>query len=121
MKALVAIAVVSVLVGTAHAQQPAAQQQAPPQAPAGQMCMSQHVEAPGVSAAALITRGYRHQGGGPRRPLGAKRPRGLLLQFRPGARTTTCCAGACASRSKDKSANKLIAPEVQLIHKAGVE
>jgi hypothetical protein len=57
MKALVAIAVVSVLVGAAHAQQqPAAQQQAPP--PAGQTCMSQHVEAPGVSAAALITRGY---------------------------------------------------------------
>ena len=57
MKALVAIAVVSVLVGAAHAQQPAAQQQAP-QAPAGQTCMSQHVEAPGMSAAALITRGY---------------------------------------------------------------
>jgi hypothetical protein len=57
MKALVAIAFVTVLVGTAHAQQqPAMQQQAPP--PAGQTCMSQHVEAPGVSAAALITRGY---------------------------------------------------------------
>jgi hypothetical protein len=57
MKALVAIAVVSVLAGAAHAQQqPAAQQPAPP--PAGQTCMSQHVEAPGVSAAALITRGY---------------------------------------------------------------
>ena len=56
MKALVAIAFVSVLMGTAHAQQqPAARQQAPP---AGQTCMSQHVEAPGVSAAALITRGY---------------------------------------------------------------
>ena len=55
MKALVAIAFVSVSMGTAHAQQPAAQQQAP----AGQpVCMSQHVEAPGVSAAALITRGY---------------------------------------------------------------
>ena len=57
MKALVAIAFVSALMGTAHAQQPppAAQQQAP----AGQaICMSQHVEAPGVSAAALITRGY---------------------------------------------------------------
>ncbi len=58
MKALVAIAVVSVLVGAAHAQQPAVQQQAPPQAPAGQTCMSQHVEAPGMSAAALITRGF---------------------------------------------------------------
>ena len=58
MKALVAIAVVSVLVGAAHAQQPAAQQQAPPQAPPAQMCMSQHVEAPGMSAAALITRGF---------------------------------------------------------------
>lgn len=57
MKALVAIAFVTVLVGTARAQQqPTAQQQAPP--PAGQTCMSQHVEAPGVSAAALITRGY---------------------------------------------------------------
>jgi hypothetical protein len=57
MKALVAIAFVTVLVGAAQAQQqPAAQQQAPP--PAGQTCMSQHVEAPGVSAAALITRGY---------------------------------------------------------------
>jgi hypothetical protein len=56
MKALVAIAFVSVLMGTAHGQQqPTAQQQAPP---AGQTCMSQHVEAPGVSAAALITRGY---------------------------------------------------------------
>jgi hypothetical protein len=55
MKALVAIALFTVLVGTAHAQQPAAQQQAPP---AGQTCMSQHVEAPGVSAAALIGRGY---------------------------------------------------------------
>jgi hypothetical protein len=58
MKALVAIAVVSVSVGAAHAQQPAAQQPAPPQAPAGQTCMSQHVEAPGMSAAALITRGF---------------------------------------------------------------
>jgi len=58
MKALVAIGLVSVLVGAAHAQQPAAQQQAPPQAPAGQTCMSQHVEAPGMSAAALITRGF---------------------------------------------------------------
>ncbi|HEX9327122.1 MAG TPA: hypothetical protein VF915_11425 [Reyranella sp.] len=57
MKALVAIAFMTVLVGAAQAQQqPAAQQQAPP--PAGQTCMSQHVEAPGVSAAALITRGY---------------------------------------------------------------
>ena len=57
MKALSAIAFVFVLMGTAHAQQqqpPAAQ----PQAPAGQLCMSQHVEAPGVSAAALITRGF---------------------------------------------------------------
>lgn len=55
MKAFVAIAVVSVLAGIAHAQQqPTAQQQAP----AAQMCMSQHVEAPGVSATALITRGY---------------------------------------------------------------
>jgi hypothetical protein len=58
MKALVAIAVVSVLVGAALAQQAAAQQQAPPQVPTGQTCMSQHVEAPGMSAAALITRGF---------------------------------------------------------------
>lgn len=57
MKALVAIAFMTVLVGAAQAQQPAAQQQAPSPA-AGQTCMSQHVEAPGVSAAALITRGY---------------------------------------------------------------
>lgn len=56
MKALVAIAFLSALMGTALAQQPPAAQQ---QAPVGQaMCMSQHVEAPGVSAAALITRGY---------------------------------------------------------------
>jgi hypothetical protein len=56
MKALVAIAFVSVLMGTAHAQQQPAGQQ---QAPAGQpVCMSQHVEAPGVSAAALISRGF---------------------------------------------------------------
>jgi hypothetical protein len=27
----------------------------------------------------------------------------------------------CASRSKDKSVNKLIAPEVQLIHKTDVD
>ena len=51
MKALVAIAIVTLLMATAHAQQQ-------PQAPAGQLCMSQHVEAPGVSAAALITRGF---------------------------------------------------------------
>ena len=57
MKALVAIAFMSVLMGTAHAQQPAAQQQQQ-QAPAAQVCISQHVEAPGVSAAALINRGY---------------------------------------------------------------
>ena len=36
MNALVAIGVVSVLMEAALAQQPAAQQQAPPQAPAGQ-------------------------------------------------------------------------------------
>ena len=61
MKALVAIAALSLLAGTALAQQqPAAPQQAPPQPAAGQAssCVSQHVEAPGVSAAALITRGY---------------------------------------------------------------
>src|SRR5512145_2533142 len=59
MKALIAIAVVFVLMGTGHAQQQQQQQPAvQQQAPAGQMCMSQHVEAPGVSAAALITRGF---------------------------------------------------------------
>ena len=59
MKALVAIAFVSVLVATPPMPSSrAAQQQAPPQAPAGQTCMSQHVEAPGMSAAALITRGF---------------------------------------------------------------
>lgn len=73
MKALVAITVAVLLAGGAYAQRPPAaptppaaqqpqlplQQQAPQQgAPAQMTCMSQHVEAPGVSAAALITRGY---------------------------------------------------------------
>ncbi len=58
MKVLVTIALVTVLVGAANAQQPTAPRQAPPQAPTAQTCMSQHVEAPGVSAAALISRGY---------------------------------------------------------------
>ena len=66
MKAPVAITVAVLLAGSAHAQQrppaappPPAQQQAPQPVPPAQMsCMSQHVEAPGVSAAALITRGY---------------------------------------------------------------
>jgi hypothetical protein len=57
MKALVAIVVVIVLGGAAQAQQPAAQQ-APAQTPPPQTCQSQHIEAPGVSAAALIGRGY---------------------------------------------------------------
>ena len=60
MKAPAAIALAFLLVGTVHAQQqPTAQpqQQAPGQAPPTS-CMSQHVEAPGVSAAALINRGY---------------------------------------------------------------
>jgi hypothetical protein len=60
MKAPAAIALAFLLVGTAHAQQqPTAQQpqQAPGQAPT-MSCMSQHVEAPGVSAAALIARGF---------------------------------------------------------------
>jgi hypothetical protein len=55
MKALVAIAIASLLTATAHAQQPA--QPAPAAAPPT-TCLSQHVEAPGMSAAALITRGY---------------------------------------------------------------
>ena len=73
MKALVATLVATLLAGSAHAQQrPPAPQQPPPaqpqqvqpqqvpqQAPATpNSCVSQHVEAPGVSAAALITRGY---------------------------------------------------------------
>jgi hypothetical protein len=60
MKAPAAIALAFLLVGTAHSQQqPTApqQQQAPGQAPSTS-CMSQHVEAPGVSAAALVNRGY---------------------------------------------------------------
>lgn len=61
MKAPAAIALAFLLVGTAHAQQqPTAQ---PPQPAPGQQaptlsCMSQHVETPGMSAAALINRGY---------------------------------------------------------------
>lgn len=76
MKALVAITLAMLLAGNAHAQQrpqvqppplptPAPTQQqpqapvAPQQSPPAPMsCQSQHVEAPGVSAAALITRGY---------------------------------------------------------------
>ena len=67
MKAPAAIALAFLLVGTAYAQQPAAQLQqpapglAPVPAPAPTptlSCMSQHAEAPGVSAAALIGRGY---------------------------------------------------------------
>jgi hypothetical protein len=61
MKAPAAIALAFLLVGTAHSQQqptvPPQQQQAPGQAPSTS-CMSQHVEAPGVSAAALVNRGY---------------------------------------------------------------
>ena len=56
MKALVALAFAALWAGNALAQQsPAAQQ--PPAQP-GQTCQSQHVEAPGVSAGALIVRGY---------------------------------------------------------------
>src|SRR5262245_60665962 len=55
MKALAAIALAFLLMGTAQAQRQA-QQPAPQQQ--SQTCLSQHVEAPGVSAAALITRGY---------------------------------------------------------------
>lgn len=59
MKAPAAIAFALLWVGAAYAQQPAAQQPqpAPGQAPS-LSCLSQHVEAPGVSAAALIGRGY---------------------------------------------------------------
>jgi hypothetical protein len=73
MKAVVAIIFALLLAGAAHAQRPpaappptapppapppVAQQQAPQQPPIPTLCLSQHVEAPGVSAAALITRGY---------------------------------------------------------------
>ena len=60
MKALVALTFAFLLAGNALAQQPPAAQlpAAQPQVPPGQVCQSQHVEAPGVSAAALITRGY---------------------------------------------------------------
>lgn len=70
MKAVAAITVTLLLAGSAYAQRPpaappppapppVAQQQSPQQAPAAPtLCMSQHVEAPGVSAAALITRGF---------------------------------------------------------------
>ena len=73
MKSLVAITLAMLLAGNAYAQQrppvqpppppPAPTQQQPPPAPqqtppAPMTCLSQHVEAPGVSAAALITRGY---------------------------------------------------------------
>ena len=70
MKAVVAIAVALLLAGSAYAQRPpaapsptapppAAQQPAPQQPPqAPTLCMSQQIEAPGVSAAGLITRGY---------------------------------------------------------------
>ena len=70
MKAVVTLTVAVLLAGSAYAQRPpaappapapppAAQQQAPQQPPpAPTLCASQHVEAPGVSAAALITRGY---------------------------------------------------------------
>lgn len=55
MKTPIALAFAFLLAGNALAQQPPPTQQ---QAPAGMTCLSQHVEAPGVSAAALITRGY---------------------------------------------------------------
>ncbi len=73
MKALLAIALALLLASPAYAQRPPAASPAPgpsvapaPQAPAqapaqaapSQSCQSQHVEAPGVSAAALVARGY---------------------------------------------------------------
>ena len=70
MKALVALALMSMSVGIAHAQQqPAPQQQPgaqqPPQPSPAQACISQHVDAPGVSAATLITRGFDIKGAVP--------------------------------------------------------
>ena len=65
MKAPVALAFVILTASSAFAQQTAPQ---PPAAPVpvpatpGQTCISQHVEAPGVSAAALISRGYDIKG-----------------------------------------------------------
>ena len=66
MKALFAFTAAILLAGSAYAQRPPAVQPPPPAQPAPppqaavpQMnCLSQHVEAPGVSAAGLISRGY---------------------------------------------------------------
>jgi hypothetical protein len=57
MKAPLAFTLAVLTVGSASAQQPAPQQPVPG-TPPGQTCISQHVETPGVSAAALISRGY---------------------------------------------------------------
>jgi hypothetical protein len=63
MKAPAAIALASLLAGTALAQQPPTaqpppQQQQPPAKAPMTSCVSQHVEAPGMSAAGLIAKGY---------------------------------------------------------------
>ena len=58
MKALVAIAFVSVLLGRPMPSSAGGATASATAGTAGPICMSQHVEAPGVSAAALITRGF---------------------------------------------------------------
>jgi hypothetical protein len=68
--------------------------------------MSQHVEAPGMSSAALITRGFDIR---------------RRSQAACGCKKTAMSLDNNVSGSKDKSVHKLIAPEVQLIHKAGVD
>jgi hypothetical protein len=61
VKASVAFALAVLTTASAFAQQPASQPPAASpsaQVPPGQTCLSQHIEAPGVSAAALISKGY---------------------------------------------------------------
>ena len=65
MKAPVAFSFVVLAAASAFAQQPAPQPPGVPpsaQVPPGQTCLSQHIEAPGVSAAALISKGYDIKG-----------------------------------------------------------
>jgi len=95
MKALVALAFASLLAGNALAQQPPAAQQQP--APPGQTCQSQHVEAPGVSAGALIVRGYDIKAAVPE-AYGCKRTERSIFVIPAGRSTMKCCAGACANR-----------------------
>ena len=71
-----------------------------------QACVSRHIEAAkGLSRCA-----------NPSRAMTSRRRR--VAGFKRAAR---CCAAACVSRPGDGPANKLIAPQVQRIHKAHVE